>query len=472
MKVYFYNTLTKQKEEFKPVNPPKVGMYVCGPTVYDYFHIGNARPFIIFDVLRRYLEHIGYEVIYVQNFTDIDDKMIKRANQMGISVKELAEIYIKAYFEDADALGIKRATYHPKATEHIKEMIELIETLIKRGYAYVVDGDVYFDISKFKDYGKLSGQSIEELMAGARIEVDPRKKNPLDFALWKAKKEGEPYWESPWGQGRPGWHIECSAMSIKYIGETVDIHCGGSDLIFPHHENEIAQSEAATGKQFVKYWLHNGYLLINEEKMSKSLGNFLTAREARKHFKPEAIRLFMLSAHYRSQINFSEDNLKQATSGVERLQTCWLNLKEAESKKSDQNNATSQKILDSLNNLWQEYNRNMSDDFNTAKALGTVFEIVKVINTYITQTTNPSEKVINQAKGILAKVDEIMGIINVKSLSKTETIDEEIQKLIKEREEARKQKDWEKADKIRDILYQKGIILEDTPTGTRWRYKS
>jgi len=314
-----YNTLTRKKEEFVPLHKGEVRMYSCGPTVYNYFHIGNARPFIVFDTLRRYFEYKGYRVIFVQNFTDIDDKMINRAKEEGVTVKELGDRFIEEYFKDADNLGIKRATVHPRATEHVQDIIEFIKRLEEKGLAYEVEGDVYFDTSAFPDYGKLSGQNMEELEAGARIDVDEKKRNPMDFALWKAKKPGEPAWDSPWGPGRPGWHIECSVMAIKYLGETIDIHSGGQDLTFPHHENEIAQSEGATGKPFARYWLHNGYINVNNQKMSKSLGNFFTVRDIQKEFDLEVVRLFMLSAHYRSPVNFSRELLEQAQSALDRL---------------------------------------------------------------------------------------------------------------------------------------------------------
>ena len=343
-----YNTLTGKKEEFKPIEENKVKIYSCGPTVYNYFHIGNARPFIIFDTLRRYLEYRGYEVSFVQNFTDIDDKMIKRANEENITVKELADRFIAEYFKDAKGLGIKEATFHPKATENIDAIINLISTLVEKGFAYESDGDVYFDVMKFKEYGKLSHQPLENLEAGARIEVGEKKKNPMDFAVWKAKKEGEPYWESPWSEGRPGWHIECSAMANKYLGKTIDIHSGGQDLVFPHHENEVAQSEAANGCKFANYWLHNGYINVDNRKMSKSLGNFFTVRDVAEKFSYEVIRFFMLSAHYRNPINFSDLLLEQAKSGLTRIYTCIENLEflmEAPSQGSQMQQRTSAKLI-------------------------------------------------------------------------------------------------------------------------------
>ena len=373
-----YNTMTRKKEELIPLVPGQISMYACGPTVYNYFHIGNARPFIVFDTLRRYLEYRGYNVRFVQNFTDIDDKMIDRANREGITVAQLAERFIAEYYQDADALGIRRATVNPRATDHMPEIIALVKTLIEKKHAYEIQGDVFFDVASFPSYGKLSKQGIDELQSGARIDVNERKRkrNPLDFALWKAQKPGEPAWESPWGLGRPGWHIECSAMSMKYLGETFDIHTGGSDLTFPHHENEVAQAEAATGKQFVRNWLHNGYLLIDKEKMSKSLGNFLTAREARKRFNPLAIRLFMLSAHYRSPINFSEEGLQQSVSALERLRNCLSDLTYAQAHRECSDDAVSTEILKLLEEKNAEFRAQLDDDFNTAGALGSVFEVV------------------------------------------------------------------------------------------------
>jgi len=470
--IMIYNDLTRKKEPFISQKEGKVGIYTCGPTVYDYFHIGNARPFIVFDAFRRFLETQGYEVTFVQNFTDIDDKMIKRAKELNITVPQLAERYIKAYYEDADALGIKRPTVAPRATEHIDDIITLIEKIIKSNHAYVVNGDVYFDVQSFPEYGKLSKQSLEELQSGARIEINPNKKHPLDFALWKAKKPGEPSWPSPWGEGRPGWHIECSAMAIKYLGETIDIHAGGSDLIFPHHENEIAQAEAATGKPFVKYWMHNGYLMINAEKMSKSLGNFLTAREARKKFHPAAIRLFMLSAHYRTPLNFSVENLINASKGAERMRNCWNELVQAEALSENLGNLSEETKV--INYLREKFDANLKDDFNTAGAIGVLFEAVKSINQALAQESKLDKNFIESAKAFMEYVDNILGIIDISDKLKiegyTNELDEDlINALIKEREEARKKKDFSKADEIRDKLSSMGIILEDTPSGTRWK---
>jgi len=463
-----YNDLTRRKEEFVPLVPGEVRFYVCGPTVYDFFHIGNARPFIVFDVMRRYLESTGMKVIYIQNFTDIDDKMINRARELNITVSELADRFIEAYYEDADALGIRRATVNPKATEHIPEIIELVERLVRTGHAYTVDGDVYFEVATFPEYGKLSKQTLEELQSGARIEVDERKKHPLDFALWKARKEGEPFWDSPWGPGRPGWHIECSAMAMKYLGETADIHAGGSDLIFPHHENEIAQAEAATGKPFIRTWVHNGYLLMDNEKMSKSLGNFLTARELRKRFSPLAIRLFMLSAHYRSPINFSDDSLRQATSAVERLRNCWTALQEAIASGESGGEETLGLAMEIKRNR-ERFREEMEDDLNTAGALGALFEAVKAINSALRERPLPGIAELREAESFLREADEILGVLGIGKERESGLNDAEIEDWIRERAEAKKRKDFQRADAIRSELLEQGVILEDTPQGTRWK---
>jgi cysteinyl-tRNA synthetase len=463
-----YNDLTRRKEEFVPLVPGEVRFYVCGPTVYDFFHIGNARPFIVFDVMRRYLESTGMKVIYVQNFTDIDDKMINRARELNITVSELADRFIEAYYEDADALGIRRATVNPKATEHIPEIIQLVERLVRTGHAYTVDGDVYFEVATFPEYGKLSKQTLEELQSGARIEVDERKKHPLDFALWKARKEGEPYWDSPWGPGRPGWHIECSAMAMKYLGETADIHAGGSDLIFPHHENEIAQAEAATGKPFIRTWVHNGYLLMDNEKMSKSLGNFLTARELRKRFSPLAIRLFMLSAHYRSPINFSDDSLRQATSAVERLRNCWALLQEAIASGETRGEAAPRLATEIKRNR-ERFRDEMEDDLNTAGALGALFEAVKAINSALRESPLPGLAELREAESFLREADEILGVLGIGKERESGLTDAEIENRIRERAELKRRKDFQGADAIRSELLEQGVILEDTPQGTRWK---
>lgn len=465
-----YNDLTRQKEPFEPLQKGHVGFYTCGPTVYDYFHIGNARPFIVFDALRRFLEKQGYEVVYVQNFTDIDDKMINRAAELGVSVGELADRFIEAYYEDADALGIRRPTVSPKATEHIPEIISLVERILEKGHAYVVDGDVFFDVQSYPGYGKLSKQTLDDLQSGARVDVNPSKRHPLDFVLWKSRKPGEPSWDSPWGKGRPGWHIECSAMAMKYLGETIDIHSGGSDLVFPHHENEIAQAEAATGRPFVRYWIHNGYLMINEEKMSKSLGNFLTARNARKEFPPVAIRLFMLSAHYRSPINFSPENLSQAQSGVQRLRNCWYDLMNASVVSGNEENLWKEKIK-SVEANREHFDESLCDDFNTAAAIGHLFEGVRTINQAIAENRVLHESLHKTATGFLNYADEVLGVIGtgVETTPAPGLDEEEINTLINERNEARKQKDFARADAIRDKLASLGIILEDTSEGTRWK---
>lgn len=472
MGLTLYNDLTRCKEEFMPLIQGKVGFYVCGPTVYDFIHIGNARPFVVFDVLRRYMEHKGLEVIYVQNFTDIDDKMINKANELGISIEELAERFINAYFEDIAPLGVKRATVHPLATKHIDEIIDLISRIMENGHAYVTEGNVYFDVKSFPEYGKLSGQSIEELQAGARIEVDVRKRHPLDFVLWKAQKAGEPWWDSPWGPGRPGWHIECSAMAMKYLGETVDIHGGGSDLIFPHHENEIAQAEAATGKQFVRYWVHNGYLLINKEKMSKSLGNILTVREIIKKYQPLAVRLFILGAHYRSPLDFSDESLTQATRSLQRLRNCYSDLM-FHLERSQEKDVPDTWLNDIVDEGYGRFCEALDDDCNTAAALGVVFEVVRELNNYLKENVTPDKKALINARKFFATVEDIMGIIGTETiLAKTEEIpSSEIERLIKERDEARKMRDFARADSIRNELADRGIILEDTPFGTRWKRK-
>ncbi|SHF47303.1 cysteinyl-tRNA synthetase [Caldanaerobius fijiensis DSM 17918] len=461
-----YNTMTGQKEEFMPLEPGKVTMYVCGPTVYNYFHIGNARVFIVFDVVRRYFEYKGYKVIYVQNFTDIDDKMIKRANEENITVKELGDRFIREYFEDAEALGIKRATVHPRATENIDNIIEFIKKLIDKGYAYVVDGDVYFDVSKLDDYGKLSHKNIEDLISGARVDISEKKDDPLDFALWKAQKEGEPGWESPWGVGRPGWHIECSAMANRYLGQTIDIHAGGPDLVFPHHENEIAQSEAANGKPFARYWMHVGFLNVNNEKMSKSKNNFFTVRELRQRYNPELIRFFILTSHYRSPLNFSLDLLDQAKNGLERLHNGFDNIKFFMKKANKNNSALTAEemgFIEKIDSYKKKFIEAMDDDFNTADAIAVIFELIRDCNSFIGEGINI--QVVEKAYDVLSEFAGVLGILT----EKEELLDENIVKLIEEREKARAEKNWALADKIRDELKEKGIILEDTPSGVRWK---
>lgn len=461
-----YNTLTRKKEEFIPIDKDNVKMYSCGPTVYDYFHIGNARPFIIFDTMRRYLEYRGYKVTFVQNFTDIDDKMIKRANAEGITVKELGERFIKEYFEDSHALGIHEASVHPKATENIDAIIDIVKKLVDNGYAYEVNGNVYFSTKKFREYGKLSKQPLEDLEAGARIDVSDEKRDAMDFALWKSQKPGEPAWESPWGMGRPGWHIECSAMANKYLGETIDIHSGGQDLIFPHHENEIAQSECANGKPFANYWMHNGYINIDNKKMSKSLGNFFTVRDIREKYDSEVIRYFMLSAHYRNPINFADTLMEQAKSSVERVYTCLDNLvfllKNAEDKEPCD---TCKAVLDKLEEYREKYIAAMDDDLNTAGAIGAIFDIVYLANTEVTAQMPRSviEKVIDTIR-------ELGGVLGLFTKTEEKSLDDEVEALIEERNAARKAKDWAKADAIRDKLKEMNIVLKDTPNGVQWSF--
>ncbi|WP_103896388.1 cysteine--tRNA ligase [Caloramator fervidus] len=460
-----YNTMTRQKEEFKPINEGEVKMYACGPTVYNYFHIGNARTFIVFDTVRRYLEYRGYKVKFIQNFTDIDDKMIKKANEEGVTVKDIAEKYIQEYYKDADNLKIKRATQNPRATEYINEIIEFVKDLVDKGYAYVVDGDVYFDTTKFKEYGKLSHQSIEDLEAGARIEVDERKRNPMDFALWKAKKEGEPAWDSPWGPGRPGWHIECSTMACTLLGETIDIHGGGADLIFPHHENEIAQSEARNGKPFANYWMHVAYLNVNNQKMSKSLNNFFTAREILEKYDAEVIRLFMLSGHYRNPINFSLDLLDQAKSALERLYNAVAHLEHVIEVSEDRELKDEEvEFYNRLDSFKEKYIEAMDDDFNTADAISIIFDLVREVNTNIKETS--AKKLAQKALNLIRELGGPLGILEK---STKVSLDEEIERLIEERQKARKEKNYALADKIREQLKEMGIILEDTPQGVRWR---
>lgn len=457
-----YNTLTRSKEEFVPIKPGEVSIYSCGPTVYNFFHIGNARPFIIFDVLRRYLEYRGYKVNFVQNFTDVDDKMIKKANEEGTDIFQIAERYIKEYYTDAQKLGIRNATYAPKATENIDAIIATIQKLIDKGYAYEADGDVYFATDKYEGYGKLSGHILEELEAGARVSSDERKRNPMDFALWKAQKPGEPSWESPWGKGRPGWHIECSAMATRYLGETIDIHCGGQDLVFPHHENEIAQSEAANGKPFARYWMHNGFININNEKMSKSTGNFFTVRDIAKHYDYKIIRFFMLSAHYRSPINFSDSMLEQAKSGLSRIYECRDNLTFLLTNAPE--GAIDLELTDSFRAYQKKFIDAMDDDLNTADALAAIFELVREINSTITATSNTGKETINKALELLSELTGVLGIMEEKT---EEPLDEKIERLVNERQAARAEKNFKRADEIRDMLKEMGIELQDTPHGVK-----
>lgn len=460
-----YNTMTRSKEEFKPLEEGKVKMYVCGPTVYNYIHVGNARPFIIFDTLRRYLEYRGYDVSYVQNFTDVDDKIIKRGHEENLAPEEIAKKYIEEYFVDADGLGIKRATVHPQVTENIEEIIEFVKELEDKGYAYAVNGDVYFDTQKFNGYGKLSGIKQEELEAGSRIEVNDQKRHPMDFVLWKAKKEGEPGWVSPWGEGRPGWHIECSVMSRRYLGDTIDIHAGGQDLKFPHHENEIAQSEARSGKKFSNYWMHNEYININNEKMSKSKGNFFTVRDISKLYDLEIVRFFMLSTHYRNPINFSDEILNQSKAGLERLYNAKERLEFIISKLSDDaENAEELNLETELNSFRQRFIEAMDDDLNTADAVSIIFELAKFMNSNVNE--NSTKEFANK---VLGEFNELTGVLNVVNKKQDDMLDEEIEKLIEARTQAKKNKDFKLADEIRNELLEKGIVLEDTRQGVKWR---
>ena len=457
-----YNTLTRKKEEFIPIEDNKVRMYSCGPTVYNYFHIGNARPFIMFDLLRNYLIYRGYEVTFVQNFTDVDDKIIKRANEEGISPFEVADKYIAEYFRDADGLGIRRADVHPRVTENIPQIIEFIEELIEKGYAYESAGDVYFDTQKFKDYGKLSRQNLAELNLGSRIEVNEDKRHPMDFALWKSKKEGEIGWESPWSEGRPGWHIECSVMSRRYLGDTIDIHSGGQDLIFPHHENEIAQSEARSGKPFANFWVHNGYINIDNQKMSKSLNNFFTVREISDEMDLEIVRFFMLSAHYRGPVNYSKELLDQAKAGMTRLYNSknrmefLLSMAESGIREEEKAN------LEKLPEFKKAFIDAMDDDLNTADAITAIFELVSFVN-----TTAKDESSKEYVEECLAIFSELTGVLNI--IQKKDDVDEEkINELIEKRTAAKKNKDFAESDRIRDELKEMGIELLDTRQGTTW----
>lgn len=461
-----YNTMSRQKEEFVPVDKDEIKIYACGPTVYNFIHIGNARPLCVFDVLRRYMEYRGMNVKFVQNFTDVDDKIIKRANEEGITFEEVSKKYIEEFWTDAHGLNVKEATVHPKATENIDEIIDIIKSLEEKGYAYAVDGDVYFRTLKFKEYGKLSHQPIEDLQSGARIAVGEKKEDPLDFALWKAAKEGEPYWESPWGKGRPGWHIECSAMNRRYLGKTIDIHCGGKDLVFPHHENEIAQSECANGCTFSKYWMHNGYINVDNVKMSKSLGNFKTVREIADAYGYEVIRYFLISSHYRSPINYNLDIIEQCKSALDRLYTCRESLDFA--LKNAEDIADDTELINQLNSRRKQFITAMDDDLNTADGISAVFELVKDINTKILD--KPVSK--NVCETAAKLFDELCDVLGILYNRQSNDLDAEIEELIAQRQEARVNKDWATADKIRDDLKARGIILKDTPQGVTWTKES
>ncbi|CAN2048269.1 Cysteine--tRNA ligase [Candidatus Magnetomoraceae bacterium gMMP-13] len=474
MPLRIYNTLSKEKEVFESLIPGKVGMYVCGPTVYDDSHIGHARSVVVFDVITRYFKKIGFEVKYIRNFTDVDDKIINRAAELKMNPADLAEKYINAFYRDMDALYVQRAEFEPKATEHISDIIDIVKRLIEKNHAYEIDGDVYFSVESFDGYGKLSGRKLEDMEAGARVNVDERKHNPFDFALWKSAKPGEPMWESPWGKGRPGWHIECSAMSKAYLGESFDIHGGGKDLIFPHHENEIAQSEAASEKTFVKYWVHNGFVNIKQEKMSKSLGNFLMIKDVLKFYHPEVIRLFLLSKHYRSPIDFTELAMQETGSGLDRIYALLARLE----KIIGQDNIQAEKT----GKCWNRFNLAMEDDFNTAQGIGILFEEIHLINRYLDEhpsLSNKDKNILISERYDILHIASVLGILTESpdiyfDKKRNTGIEEkgineaEIEKLIAERKEARKAKNWAKADELRDKLKDMGIIIEDRPEGTVW----
>ncbi len=460
-----FNTLTRQKEELKTITPNELKVYACGPTVYNFIHIGNARPLCVFDTFRRYMEYRGYKVNFVQNFTDIDDKIIRRANEEGTDYKTVSEKYIEEFWTDAKGMNVRPATTHPKATENIDEIIDIVSTLVEKGYAYAVDnGDVYFSPKKFNEYGKLSHQPLEDLEAGARINVEEVKREPMDFALWKSAKPGEPYWESPWGHGRPGWHIECSAMVRRYLGETIDIHCGGQDLVFPHHENEIAQSECCNGAPFANYWMHNGFISVDNVKMSKSLGNFFTVRDVANEYGYEPIRYFLISSHYRSPINYSIDIIEQCKASLVRLYNCRESLDFAMKNAVDTAPANADEIKKTLDSRREQFIKAMDDDLNTADAISSIFELVRDINTSVI-TDAPVKELVEYATTLF---DELTGVLGLVYNRKTESLDDEIEKLIEARTQARKERNWAEADRIRDELKAQGIVLEDTPQGVKW----
>lgn len=463
MGIKIYNTLTRNKEEFVPLEEGKVKMYVCGPTVYNYIHIGNARPAIVFDMVRRYLEFRGYNVKYISNFTDVDDKLIKAANELGEDVPTIAQRFINAYFEDVHALGCKKADAHPRVTETMDLIIEFIGALIEKGYAYESGGDVYYRTREFNEYGKLSHQSIEELKVGARIQVGEKKQDALDFVLWKAAKEGEISWDSPWGKGRPGWHIECSAMVREYLGDTIDIHAGGQDLAFPHHENEIAQSEALTGKTFARYWMHNGYINIDNEKMSKSLGNFVTVHEIIKRHDPQVLRFFMLSVHYRNPINYSDELLENTKAAFERLKTSYKNLKHRIAASAELT-ANNQEWLAKIAAIHSQFIKEMDDDFNTANGVSVLFDLSKLSNLYLMEKNTSAEVI----RSFLNEFEILFGVLGL-SLTDEELLDEEVEELIEKRAQARKERNFKLADEIRDQLKEMNIVIEDTPQGIRWK---
>ena len=497
MSLRVYNTLKKKKEPFVPLKAGRVGMYVCGPTVYDDCHMGHARASIVFDVIFRYFKYSGYHVTYVRNITDIDDKIINKANEEGVDYSIITKRYIKSFHDDMLDLGNEPPTFEPKATEHIGDIISIIEELIMKGKAYQVEGDVYYSVESFGEYGKLSGRKTDELIAGARVEVDKRKKNPLDFALWKASKKGEPWWDSPWGKGRPGWHIECSAMSCRHLGETFDVHGGGKDLIFPHHENEVAQSEGASGKSFVKYWLHNGFVNVDQEKMSKSLGNFFTIRELLNRYHPEILRFFLLTTHYRSPIDYTDQNLTEAEKGLEKIYSTLESINRtveggavsphAGYRKGEGPEAkTEAEAEEQINSLRERFGEAMDDDFNTALAIAAIFDTVRAINGWINTASfagNPDAmEILKKAKEALLDTGEVMGILGTEPVkfleelqgrrSKEHEIDKkEIENLVAERWQARHEKDWQKSDEIRDRLAEVGVMLKDGPEGTSWEFK-
>ena len=476
MSLRVYNTLHRKKEPFEPLDPGKVRMYVCGPTVYDSCHIGHARSVVVFDVIARYLKAIGYEVLYVRNFTDVDDKIIDKANQLGVESTTVAEKFIKEFYDDMDALNVERATIEPKATDHITQIIQFIEKLVKGGFAYQVEGDVYFSVEKFKEYGKLSGRKLDEMEAGARIDIDERKNNPFDFVLWKSAKPGEPFWESPWGKGRPGWHIECSVMSSEYLGVTFDIHGGGKDLCFPHHENEIAQSESISGELFVKYWIHNGFVNINQEKMSKSLGNFLMIKDVLKTYHPEVVRFFLLSNHYRSPIDFTEKAMDEARKGLDKMYALFLRVDNTIGLESNQDIETG--------DCWQQFCEAMDDDFNSAQGIGIIFDTVRTVNRLLDQyESSGSDQIkltIQSDIEDIRRTSNILGILLEKpdeyfDKKQTQVLEQKsidpamIAKMVEARNAARKAKDWKKADQIRNQLADMDVILEDRPEGTVWK---
>ena len=460
-----FNTLSRNKEELIPLTPGEFKIYACGPTVYNFIHIGNARPLCVFDVMRRYLEYRGNKVNFVQNFTDIDDKIIRRANEEGVTFKDISEKYIEEFWVDAKGMNIREATVHPKATENIDEIIDIVSSLIEKGYAYEANGDVYFSTKKFGEYGKLSHQPLEDLEAGARINVGEVKREPMDFALWKSAKPGEPYWESPWGHGRPGWHIECSAMVRHYLGETIDIHCGGQDLIFPHHENEIAQSECCNGAPFAKYWMHNGFITVDKVKMSKSLGNFFTVRDVANQYGYEPIRYLMISCQYRSPINYSFDAIEQCKASLERLYTCRNNMDFALQNAVEEAGEKDAEIIAAIDSKKDKFIEAMEDDLNTGEALGAIFELVKELNLNVNDGVQ-SKALVEYAIKVFDELMNVLGLLYNRNAEKS--LDDEIEALIQARNDARKAKNWAEADRIRDELKAQGIVLEDTPQGVKW----